>query len=234
MRVASLAWNPDGKRIASWDEKGNIFVWELHTTEPVTQTKGVRYSGRYGNHSDGLIVPRWSPQGEHLAVMTEKGVNLLAANGDGEILISLADEAPRHAILWRLDGAIVVGGTAYSTDGKEIEKLDNWPSRFSDGIWLDHGERFVAVRNVSLGGGATTWKASIWNKSGAKRTEIVLPQSVATDYRGFGTTSQPVSPSGKHVAVSLNQLASGQFGKFGRDIAVIDTTANELAWTGLG
>jgi WD40 repeat protein len=58
--VYSVAWNPDGTRLASIGYGGNLYVWDAETGKPLFHQKIAPRTLSYG--------VAWSPDGKQLAI----------------------------------------------------------------------------------------------------------------------------------------------------------------------
>ncbi len=89
------SWSPDGKTLALWQPSApGIQLLDLETR---------RFSKLPG--SDGLLVPRWSPDGRHLAAMSGDGRRLLIHDfSSGQWREVLAGKEPLDWVRWSRDG----------------------------------------------------------------------------------------------------------------------------------
>lgn len=199
--VWTVAYSPDGKRLATGDDAGVLRLWDTATGQEVAALKG---------HTDFIWNARFSPDGKILAtasgdktvklwdtttgqeVATLKGhtarVNIVAFSADGKRLVSGSDDAT--ARVWEVasgqemmairSGKIAIRSLALSPDGKKL-----------------------VLRNVS-GQSVTLWD--------------VITGKPLHDFPGAVSTSQPLifSPDGKLLAtvwgrtVNLREADTGQ------------------------
>ena len=103
MDVETLAWSPDGSRIA-YAGAGNIYVAPLDGGAPTLLAEGSE--------------PLWSPDGSHVAVTVQGGISVLAADGSNAILITNGDEAA-----WSPDGLRIVTNVEEPSSGGYHEEL---------------------------------------------------------------------------------------------------------------
>ena len=87
MDVETLAWSPDGSRIA-YAGAGNVNIVPLDGGAPTVLAGGE---------------PRWSPDGNHLALAVQDGISIVTADGSNAIRIANGYESA-----WSPDGLRIV------------------------------------------------------------------------------------------------------------------------------
>ena len=68
--ITALAWSPDGHRLVSGDDAGQLMLWNATTGEPIGQPL-------MGGHTDSIQAVAWSPD----------GLRLISADSDGELIL---------------------------------------------------------------------------------------------------------------------------------------------------
>jgi WD40 repeat protein len=97
--VETVAWSPDGKRIASGGDDGTVQVWDAATGGHV-----FTYSG----HSDRVRCAVWSPDGKRLV------------SGSADATAQLWDPSTARSILTYRGHRGAVNAVAWSPDGKRL------------------------------------------------------------------------------------------------------------------
>jgi dipeptidyl aminopeptidase/acylaminoacyl peptidase len=72
--VFSVAWSPDGKRLAVGSRDGTLKVWEAATGRQLLSLKG---------HASGVLSVVWSPDGKRIATGSEDGTAKVWEAADG-------------------------------------------------------------------------------------------------------------------------------------------------------
>ena len=103
MDVETLAWSPNGSRIA-YAGAGNVYIVPLDGGAPTLLAEGSE--------------PRWSPDGSHVAVTVQDGISVVAADGSNAIRIANGDEAA-----WSPDGLRIVTNVEEASSGGYHEEL---------------------------------------------------------------------------------------------------------------
>ena len=109
----SVAWNPERDAYA-YAKKGVVFVKPANGDDPTNLTDKHRRS-QGDTASVKFSVERWSPDGEHLLLTSERGWHRVDRNGDSmDLLLVLEDDEdvrPRRSIEhWSEDGRYVYFG----------------------------------------------------------------------------------------------------------------------------
>ncbi|MFV2068280.1 MAG: hypothetical protein ACC645_15010, partial [Pirellulales bacterium] len=94
--VQTVAWSPDGQRLASAGHDFAVKVWDAATHEELTTLRG---------HTDLIYSIAWSPDGSQIASTGwDKTVRVWdVANGETVLEIPASDEVLRH-VAWSPDG----------------------------------------------------------------------------------------------------------------------------------
>jgi hypothetical protein len=86
--VLAVAWNPDGKRLASADGQGVVKVWDVNSAEELPELRT----------RDGVFALAWNPDGKRLATASKDGQVMVWDTADGGKPLTLpAAEIPKPA-----------------------------------------------------------------------------------------------------------------------------------------
>ena len=197
------SWSPDGRRIAfisprdDPDPDDDDPIWEIY----VMNADGSAQT-RLTNDSAWHSLPRWSPDGRHIAFQSRTDGNweILVINADGSGQASLTD-AGNAEPSWSPDGRHIAftsdrdGNTEIyimNADGSGRTRLtDNATSdRFP--IWSPDGQRiaFYSYRDEN-------WEIYVMNADGSGQTR--LTNNPARDIRPSW------SPDGRHITFSTDR-----------------------------
>lgn len=155
--VETLAWSPDGSRIASggWDEK--VHVWDHTKAEPI-----LIYDGHASNKAvsggmpEGMIFAvAWSPDGTSIASGSwDKTVQVWEASNGRRIWIYRSHLTSVPALAWSPDGRCIasasVDGTVRvweATTGRNIQTFDGHHSYVYAVTWSPDGRRIASGGN---------------------------------------------------------------------------------------
>jgi WD40 repeat protein len=201
--VSSVAWSPDGTRLASAASRlsGEFIIWDVETRQQRTRiltaggdpqihwspdsrlltVAGAIYDANAGDKvstSDVGGRPRWSPDGQWLAVPAGNGVAIKTVLGD-EARINLTGHSDLvKAVAWSPDGRFLVTGgndntvkTWDGSTGQEIATLRGHTDEVNEVKWCPDGRQLATVGNGTV---------KLWNVPDS------LQQPTAAFALGFG------------------------------------------------
>jgi WD40 repeat protein len=100
--VTSLAWSPDGGRIASGNEPGTVLIWDSITGKTLLTYRG---------HSDGVTSIAWSPdKGRIASGSCDKTVQVWDSITGKTLLTYRGHHEAVNAVAWSPDGMHIASG----------------------------------------------------------------------------------------------------------------------------
>lgn len=188
-RVWSVAWSPDGQRLATGSHDGTARVWDI------SNRKDLLVLGRYRGPPVASVA--WGPDGKRLATGAWDGTAKIWDAISGQELVTLRGTAPFSSVAWSPDGKRLAtggaGGTATVWDagsGQALLRLTGHRAIVSVVAWSPDGTR------LATGGHDNT--AKIWDATTGK--EML---SVTLEY---GVDTVAWSPDGKRLAIGDSDL----------------------------
>ncbi len=183
--VRSVAWSPDGTRLATGADDGKARVWDVATGKDTALDHG----------GAAVHSVAWSPDGTRLATRAGDGKARVWDVATGK------DTALDH-------GGAFVWSVAWSPDGTRLAtgagdgKARVWDVATGKDTALDHGKAFVgSVAWSPDGTRLATWaddgKARVWDVAAGKDT--------ALDHGGAGVWSVAWSPDGTRLATGTGE-----------------------------
>ncbi len=92
--VTSVAWSPDGRRIAVAGQQ-----MDMHVLDAATGQTLITYQG-----ANNQNIVTWSPDGQHLAAVGEEGTTTWEAGTDHSLAFIAARHQAERAVAWSPDG----------------------------------------------------------------------------------------------------------------------------------
>jgi eukaryotic-like serine/threonine-protein kinase len=178
--LLSVAWSPDGQRLATGSVDGTARVW---------QASGGRELLTLWGHMGYVRSVAWSPDGTRLATASEDATAKVWDTADGrELLILSGHTGPVYSLTWSPDGTRLAtaseDGTAKVWDGARGRELltlkgrtgppisvDHWsPSGVWSAAWSPSGVWSVAWSpdGARLATGNTDGTGRVWDAAGGR------------------------------------------------------------------
>jgi hypothetical protein len=105
--VASVAWSPDGKRLASASADRTVRVWDASSGATLFT---------YTGHTDGVLSVAWSPDGERLASASDDKTVRVWDSGNGRTLLTYIRHTDQvYSVAWSPDGTHLASASADNT-----------------------------------------------------------------------------------------------------------------------
>jgi hypothetical protein len=129
--ICSVAYSPDGSRVAAGTADGSVIAWDVATKE-----MSILVDSRSVPASLPVSCLRWSPTGDRLAVALgdfsdeERATLLICAANDGRILAQYALAKPAAALVWQAGGEALLiadwsgaAGVWRIADGQVLDQI---------------------------------------------------------------------------------------------------------------
>ncbi len=213
--VRSVAWSPDGTRIASGSDDKTVQVWDAANGG---------HSFAYSGHASTVLTVAWSPDGRLIA----------SAGQDGTVQVWDVSTG-RNVFTYRGHTGNAVTAVAWSPDGKRIASasadgtVQVWDATNGGNVYTYRGH-FQVVYAVAwspngkrIASGSWDGTVQVWDASTGRN---VLTHFESSPSLASATPVEAVawSPDGKHIA-------SGDYDK---TVQVWDATSGGHVYTYLG
>jgi WD40 repeat protein len=140
----SVAWNPDGRRLATVGDFYTAKVWDAASGKELRTLPG---------QGSSIRSVTWSPDGERLATAGDDFLAKVwnAANGK-ELLTLRGHKSPVNSVAWRRDGERIATGSLDTTakvwdsaSGKELLTLPGHTKSVESVAWSPDGKRLASA-----------------------------------------------------------------------------------------
>lgn len=226
--VFSVAWSPDGERIASGSFDKTVQVWDALTGNHVVIYRG---------HTDQVNEISWSPNGRYIASSGDGTVQIWDAMTGKQMFIKGNQTSKQYGTAWSLDGQAIMtgdGNTVYIWDvltGKLIYSFGNVSQPVESTRWSPDG-RYIAAFGSDTTRHVPT--VQIWK---ADKGEMVYAYDIPNGQR----SAQAWSPDSKRVVIaSSTGLVQARDIPYGTNIITFTSVSvptgvtNTLQWLNVG
>ncbi len=142
--VHSIAWHPDGSRIATCSKDRTIELWDAKTGERQFTVRG---------HRGYVKAVQWSPDGRLLASGGMDAVKFWELDAPYRFTLQVSPVASQ-GLAWSPDGtrvAVNQGGTLKVFDGESWQERASIPARaWHRPVWSPDGARIAVMRSDSI------------------------------------------------------------------------------------
>jgi WD40 repeat protein len=157
--VFSVAWSPDGKRLATASADGTAKVWDAASGNELLTLRG---------HKALVSSVAWSPDGKRLATASlDRTAKVWDAATGKELLTLRGHKAIVSSVAWSPDSKLLATGSWDHTakvwdavSGQELRTLHNHDRNVDGVAWSPDGKRLAT--------GAEDSTAKVWDISGGK------------------------------------------------------------------
>src|SRR5579862_3039227 len=112
--VSGLSWSPDGTKLVSADEQGEIHVWDANMGTSLFSCNA------QVSHVTCLV---WSPNGEKIAIADDEGQVALCDGANGNLMMKYNEHrAAISTLAWSPDSTMIVSS---DRDTVHVWRVDN-------------------------------------------------------------------------------------------------------------
>ena len=218
--VWSVAWSPDGKRLATGSEDNTAKVWDAVTGKELLTLS---------SHSGTVWSVAWSPDGERLATGSDdKTAKVWDAGTGEELLILKGHYLGVNSVAWSPDGKRLATGSSAdntakvwdATMGRELLTLSGHSGTVHSVAWSPDGKRLAT--------GSEDKTAKVWDATTGM--ELLTLSGHSRDVESVAW-----SPDGKRLATgSLDGTAKVWDADTGKELLTLSGhsgTVHSVAWS---
>jgi WD40 repeat protein/KaiC/GvpD/RAD55 family RecA-like ATPase len=188
--VWSVAWSPDGKRLATANEE-DTRVWDAETGKEMLTLSG---------HSSPARSVAWSPDGKRLVTGSNDGTAKVWDAETGKEVLTLSGHSRLvRSVAWSPDGKRLATANGKNTKvwdaetGKEVLTLSGHSTYVWSVAWSPDSRRLATADGLAT--------AKVWDVETCRELRTVRGQSVAW------------SPDGKRLATNMAKVWDAESGK---------------------
>jgi len=192
--VYSIAWSPDGSRIATGSSDGTTRIWDSKTQAPLlTLEQGT--ASRWG--------VAWSPDGTRVATVGRGSMVRVWDSARGQKLAELARPVScTYCVAWSPDGTRVAVGEADGTivllDPTDLHAIKQWPGHTEGGLSTEVIAIAWSPDGTKLASGGIDFALRVWDAAtGAPLAVLRASTTVRNDINGVAW-----SPDGLLIAAA--------------------------------
>ena len=217
--VYSVAWSPDGKRIASASNDKTVKLWDAESGKLLASLTG---------HEHAVNSVAWSPDGKRIASASNDETVKLWDAESGKLLASLTGhEGGVNSVAWSPDGKRIASASFDKTvklwdakSGKLLASLTGHEYVVNSVAWSPDGKRIASASNDKT--------VKLWDAESGKLLASL------TGHEGY-VYSVAWSPDGKRIASASNdktvKLWDAESGKLLASLTGHEGAVNSVAWS---
>jgi hypothetical protein len=183
--ILSVAWSPDGSKIATASEEGTARIWSSSNGSTLLNLTG---------HSSYIFSVAWSPDGNKIATGSLDGATRVWSSSSGSTLLTLMGSS--SSVAWSPDGSKIATASWgsdttrvwSSSSGSTLLTLTDYSGKgLSSVAWSPDGSK---IATASWDG-----KARVWSSSSGSWLRTFA-------HRSGGVHSDPRSREGRKIATA--------------------------------
>ena len=192
------AWSPDGKRVVTTDEAGEVFIWDPTTGEELLQLSG---------HTEWVNSAVWSPDGTRISTASDDGTariwdantgqELFRYDGHGAVLLAYWSPAGDRVLLAPEHESVAVVWDA--ANGEELVIFNEHSRDINWAEWSTDGSRILT--------GSRDGNAMVWNSSNGELLQEFRGHTASVDFVAWSPSYDQIVTASKDGAAKIWDLA---------------------------